>query len=439
MTAFDPTHLSDVIAGRDRLVWFSAGLHDDHLAGPADVYLTTADGEVIPGWRIEPVPVDAGGRRFRRFRHPDGWLLLTDAEDPGSIFVPSTVDLHTVEGAAVRYSLSVESGGTPGPGEAYELEKAAGRGTYRLFHGWQADRVSQALSLWCEVFLGTEVSFTSRPPTAEEVAMIPRPGDAPHEDASDSTPLGQDEEIAEILAGYDDVFWFQADLTWPDREDAEAFRDRIDVRMRDEGVDTWLLAIEPLDGTPGSSRVLPDGGQVVLDPADPTVVRLEFDRTVLAVSVQETGFEPAGVAVPLGSAPGTDQWDELRRVRTEHGGSVVIHAPAWSEARVALALREWARAWTGLEPRFVYDFDDPIPQAAIDANNALEDSAPAARSIRTSTRQTCSHTDDPRSPYEVPIPCGLPATAYFLDEGEPVLVCDEHSPSGVKLTTLLRA
>ncbi|HSJ26894.1 MAG TPA: hypothetical protein VLB67_01700 [Acidimicrobiia bacterium] len=438
MTAFDPAALIDVIGGRDRIHWFSPGWHDGSLAGPTDLYLTTTDGEVTWGWRIEPVPVDTGERRFRRFRHPDGWIVLTDAADPRSIFIPSTIDLHTVEGASLLYSTPVESGAAPGPGEAYELEKAAAGGTYRLYHGWPADRVSEGLALWCEVFLGAEVSFESRAPTGDEETAIDRIDDT-EEVVDDPIPLGPDEEVAEILAGYDDVFWFQADLTWPDRDDAEAFRDRIDVRLRDEGVDTWLLAIEPLDGSPGSARVLSDGGVMVLDPADPTVMRLGFDRTVLAVSVQETGFEPAGVAVVIGSAPGTDQWDELRRVRTEHEGSVVIHAPAWSETRVSLALGEWCRAWTGLDPRFVYDFDDPIPQAAIDANNALEDAAPAARSIRTSTRQTCGHTDDPQSPHEVPIPCGLPATAYYLDDGEPVLVCDEHSPSGVKLTTLLRA
>jgi hypothetical protein len=440
---FDPTYIADVIAGRTQVEWFTPSLQtDEFVTGPADIYVKTADGTVTWGWSVEPIPVDPAGRRFRRFRHPDGWAMLTDSDDPETVFLPTATELHTVtdQSGAILHSLATEAGSAPGSGDAYSLQKAADAGgSYKLSVGWQFESVSQALAMWCEVFLSSSVAFTGRVPTPEELSAIDSLSEQPEALASDDLqPLGYDDELVALLEGYDDVFWFQADLSWPDRDDNEAFRDRVDVRIRDaEGIDTWLLSVEPLDTTAG--RTLEDGGLLGLDADDPSVVKLEWDQMVLAVSVQQTGFEPAGVAVPLGVGPGTEQWEELRRVRSEHPDSVIIHAPAWSETRISLALTEWASAWAGVAPRFVYDFDDPVSQAAIEANNLLESAALPARSIRTSTRQVCMHTDDVISPYEDPLPCGLPATAYYRADDEMVLVCDTHSPAGVKLTTLLRA
>lgn len=444
MTAFDPTFLKGIVEGRAEVGWLTdAVVFDDHLTGPADIYLRAPDGTVTWGWRLAPVPVDPGDRRFRRFRHPEGWVLLTDTDDPESMFVIPGTDIHEVTDADGSFVLAVATapGTAPGTGDAYSLHKATmADHQYRIAPGWPLDQVSEALTLWASAFLGLDdVSFAHNPATEADLAALPAPT-APQPDPDEDTdPLGHDEEVAAILGDYDDIFWFQSDLTWPDTDDDEAFRDRVDVRLRDEGFDTWLLSVEPLDDRPGSRRTLPDGGVMLLDPDDPSSIRLEFDRLVLAVSVQATGFEPAGVAVALGGAPGTDQWDELRRVQGEHEGSILIHAPAWSERRVAQALTEWASAWTGLEPRFIYDFDDPVSQAAIDANNRLENAAPASRSIRTATRQVCGHTEPAQVPFEDPLPCGRPATAYYLEDDTPVLVCPDHEPPGVKTTTLLRA
>jgi hypothetical protein len=443
MSAFDPSYLLEVIADRDEIEWFSPGFRrEGFLAGPADVYLRTAEGVVTWGWSVEPVPVDAAGRLFRRFRHPEGWVMLTDADDPESILIHATAELHVVAepDGEIRTTVAVDAGSSPSAGDAYTLQKAADDGAeYRLEPGWPTGAVSSALSLWCESFLEQEVAFVAREATPEESDAIAALVGEPEEIVTDADPLGHDEEVAAMIEGYDDIFWFQPDLTWPDAEDAEAFRDRVDVRLRDEGVDTWLLSVQPIDDAPGSIRLLPDGAEMVLDPSDPTIIRLAWDRLVLAVSVQETGFEPAGVAVPLGKAPATDQWEELRRVQGEHEGSLIIHAPAWSESRVSQALSEWATAWTGLSPRYVYDFDDPVPQAAIEANNLLEQAVPAPRSIRTATRQLCGHTDPVVARHEEPFPCGLPAIAYYREGDAMVLVCDAHAPPGVKLTTLLRA
>jgi hypothetical protein len=443
MTAFDPTYLRDVIGGRHEVDWFSpAPQNDPFLAGPAEVYLTTEAGTVTWGWSVEPVPVDAAGRNFRRFRHSDGWTMLTDADDPETVFLVSTVELHTVTDSndETVHALGVEAGEVPSSGDAYALQKGAENGRYRIDHAWLKSAVSAALTLWCQIFLERDTTLVERSPTAAERTAIAELTGEVDEVVPDTTPLGHDEEVASIIEGYDDIFWFQADLTWPDRDDYEAFRDRVDVRLRDpEGTDTWLLSVEPLDATPGSHRLAEDGAEMVLDPDDPSVIRLEWDRIVLAVSVQETGFEPAGVAVPLGVAPGTDQWEELRRVRAAHTQSVVIHAPAWSEGRVSAALTEWASAWTGSSRRFLYDFDDPVGQSAIEANNMLENAPPVVRSVRTATREVCRHTDAVISPYEDPLPCGLPATAYYRDGDDLIVVCDAHAPAGVKLTTLLRA
>lgn len=443
MSAFDPTYLLEVIADRPAVEWFSPATQTEgFLTGPADIYLRTADGVVTWGWSIEPVPVDPRGRSFRRFRHPDGWAMLTDADDPESMLLAATAELHVAtagNGRAV-HAVAVDTGAVPSAGDAYSLQKATdGAGEYRLEQAWPLGRVSEALALWCEAFLETSVMFTARRPSEEDLEAIAILVEEPDDEITDADPLGHDEEVAAIIEGYEDIFWFQADLTWPDRDDNEAFRDRIDVRIREEGRDTWLLSIESIDDSPGSVRALDDGGTMVLDPDDPNTIRLEWDRIVLAVSLQNTGFEPAGVAVPIGTAPGTDQWEELRRVQAEHPDSIVIHAPAWSETRVSLALTEWATAWTGLAPRFVYDFDDPVSQAAIEANNALEHAAPAAGSVRTATRQLCAHTAQVIAQHEEPLPCGLPATAYYRDGDTMILVCDSHAPPGVKLTTLLRA
>jgi hypothetical protein len=430
---FDADHLIDALAGREEIEWFALAPQDDRfLAAPTDVYLRSDDGTVTWGWRVEPLPVDPAGRRFRRFRHPDGWAMLTDADDPQTIFLAAAAELHTVTdvAGAVIHALAVEPGAVPGSGDAYTLQKAADGDVtrYRLDHALAADTVRAALSLWCEVFAGIHVDTRIRRATYEESTTISQLTESEEVEDEEWPEFDVDEDVTELLTGLDDVFWFQGDLSWPDQDDVEAFRDRVDVRMREsDGTDTWLVSVEPRDGHTGAVGRLSDGGIAALDPDDPGVIRLEWDRMVLAVSLQETGFEPAGVAVALGSAPTTEQWEELRRVRGEHEGSVVIHAPAWSEGRVAAALEEWAEVWSGLRPRFLYDFDDPVSQAAIDANNLLEQAAPTARSIRTATRQTCQHTDEVTAPYEEPLPCGLPATAYYRDDDGMVLVCDSHA------------
>lgn len=434
----DVDYIREVIGDRDAIEWFTdAREGEDTIAGPADVWLVTEDGSVTWGWTIAPIPVEVAGRRFRRFRHPDGWAVLVDADEPEQVHADTPLTLHTAGDVAV----TVPTGSPPGAGDAYTLAKASSQTAgYDIRPGWTTDRVSEVLALWIEAYLGETVDVRHRAATQGEAAEMARLAGEVEEPQLDEGPMGFDDELADLVGGVDDVFWFQGDLTWPDLDEAEAFRDRVDVRMRHaEGGDSWLASIEPIDDRGGSARRLPDGGLVVLDPDDPTSIRLEWDRRIIAISRQTTGFEPAGNAAPLDRAPSTEQWEELRRVLSEHDDCMLIEAPAWSEGRVAAALSEWASAWTGADVRFVYDFDDPVVQAAIAANDALAEAEPPPPSIRTGTVQRCAHTDEPISPLEEPIPCGARATAYYSEGDAMVMVCNEHTPAGVKTTTLLRA
>lgn len=434
----DLDYIREVIGDRTRIEWFTDARHGSgNLAGPANLWLLTSEGTVTWGWNIAPIPVDPGERRFRRFRHADGWAILTDSDEPEQIHADTPVTLHTVGNVAV----AVPAGTAPGAGDAYTMTKASTESAdYSMDPAWPIERVSAALSLWIAAQLGLEVEADHREATDEELAAMAELVGVGGEPDIDGDPLGFDDEIADLVGSLDEVFWFQADLTWPDPAEAEAFRDRIDVRMRHaEGGDSWLASIEPLDDRPGSVRRLVDGGLALLDPDDPTSIRLEWDRRIVAVSRQTTGFEPAGNAAPLSEAPTTEQWEELRRVLSEHDDCVLIEAPAWSEGRVAAALSEWAMAWAGAETEFIYDFEDPAVQGAIEANDLLADTEPPPISIRTGTVQRCGHADEPISPLEEPIACGARATAYYSEGDGMVMVCDDHVPEGVRTTTLLRA
>lgn len=445
----DFSYLASVLDDRKVVEWFTdAPAAGDAVAGPLDVYLRTTEGDVTWGWAIEPFPLDTGGRAFRRLRRPEAdWILLVDAEEPELVSLDSSVDVHVVRtDDRTTAAVALPSGAVPDLGDAIDLARATREpgATYLLTQGWRPAAVSDALSLWTAAFLDREIEFTAVSPSPDDLdAVAALIGDAP-DDGPEVTdePVGYDDEIDDIIGGWEAVAWIQGDLTWPDVDDHEAFRDRIDVRFRDEdGTPTWLVAVEPPD--PADEALvwweLDDGGVVGLDPADAGRVALPHDRLVLALSVPDTGFEPAGVSVPLGTAPSSEQWDELRRVSGEHETAVLIHAPAWSEQRVSAALTAWALAWTGQEIEFAYDFDDEIPQATIEANNALADAPPPQRTIRTDRPSFCMYVAPPVSPLEDPLPCGRPGTHYFAEGDQVVVVCEEHIPPDRTVSALLRA
>src|SRR5690606_14810248 len=148
-----------------------------------------------------------------------------------------------------RAAVAVEAGAAPSPGDAYTLQKTSDESAeYRLEPAWPVATVSAALGVWCEAYLEREIEFTFRAPTSAEVDAIAELVGAPEDPEIDTEPLGHDAEVAALVEGYEVIFWFQPDLTWPDRDDDEAFRDRVDVRIRAEGVDTWLLSVEPIHG-----------------------------------------------------------------------------------------------------------------------------------------------------------------------------------------------
>jgi hypothetical protein len=438
-------YLDEVIGGRDRIEWFTdAPTADDAVAGPADVYLRTESGDVTWGWAIEPVPLDPGERTFRRLRHPDGWAFLVDADDPELIAVDAPLDVHTVAGGPTGVAVVLSHGSVPDMGSALDLARASHQAPgarYTLSPGWPLDHVSDALGVWIAAMLGREVEVVHR--DADESDLESIRGLTAGVDSGIETsnePPGFDEEILELLEPWESLVWFQSDLSWPDEAGRAAFRDRVDVRARDEsGAVNWLAVIEPPSGDedlvwwPG-----PDGSPVGFDPFDPSRIILGFDRVVLAVSRQSDGYEPSGVAVPVGQAPSTEQWASLRAAL--HDDAILTYAPAWGEDAVSDALSVWAEAWSGLDLEFEYDFEDPAVAAVQDANDALAETPPLAPSIRTATASRCAHRAEPSGPFEDPLPCGRRATHYFTDAGgDIVAVCEEHVPPGVKATALLRA
>lgn len=441
-------YLAEVIGGRDRIEWFTdAPTADDAVAGPVDVYMRTEAGDVTWGWTVEPVPLDPGDRTFRRLRHPDGWAFLVDEADPELIAVDAPFDVHTVTGGPTDVGVVLPRGSVPGVGPALDLARASREtpeARYSLDPGWPPSLVSDALAVWVAAVLGRDVTVEHVPADEEAVGSIRRlTAETGSDPESSEEPPGFDEEILELLEPWESLVWFQSDLSWPDPDGRAAFRDRVDVRARDEdGVVNWLAVIEP--PTEADEELVwwtaADGSPVGFDPFDPSRIVLPFDRLVLAVSRQSDGYEPLGVAVPIASAPSTEQWSALRAAIAEHEDATLTHAPAWSEESVSDALSLWAEAWAGLELEFEYDFEDPAVATVRQANEALAETPPLAPSIRTATDSRCAFRAEPSGPFDDPLPCGRRATHYFTDDdGEIVAVCERHVPPGVKATALLRA
>ena len=438
-------YLRSVIGGRSEVEWFTDSITgSDLVASPMDIFVRTTDGAVTWGWSVQPIPVDPGLRSFRRFRSNDGLVILTDADDPEILFIPHTVELHSISlGRQADFSAGLPSSTVPPASVAFDLERAArsSEGGYSIDPAFPHATISAALELWAASLLEEDVTFS----------WSPLSDDAEHEideltggDEADEGFDGFDAEIADILSDFESVAWFQADLTWPDSDNVEAFRDRIDVRFRSpsEGL-VYLATIGPLGSGDDPWITTTDGGGLMsLDRSDPTVIGLAPDRLVIALSRPSDGYEPAGIAAPWGVPPATEEWAELRTFAGQYPNAVMVTAPGWSEDRVADALTTWARYWGEVDVEFGYDYDDPIPQATIEANEALAEAESVSNEfVRTATQNRCVHTDAGTAPNEVPFPCGRPAAFYYTpgDSTEGVvLVCEEHVPRNVNASPLLK-
>lgn len=438
-------YLRSVIDGRTDVEWFTDSITgSDLVTSPMDVFVRTTDGAVTWGWSIQPIPVDPGLRRFRRFRSEEGLVILSDADEPEILFIPHTVELHSIsQGGQAGFSVGLQSSTVPAASIAFDLEKAARslEGQYSIDPAFPHETISAALRLWAASLLEEDVAFTWVPLSDAAEEEI---GELTGGETSDDGFEGFDAEIADILSGFESIAWFQADLTWPDSDNVEAFRDQIDVRFRSpsEGL-VYLASIGPLgSGTDPWITSTKGGGLMSLDRSDPTVVGLAPDRLVVALSRPADGYEPAGIATPWGTPPATEEWAELRNFAGQYPDTVMIYAPGWSEHRVADALITWARHWSDADVEFGYDYEDPIPQATIEANETLADAAPASNEfVRTATQNRCVHTDSGTSPNEVPFPCGRAATHYYTPGGTTegvVLVCDDHVPRDVSASPLLK-
>lgn len=431
-------YLRQAIGDQTDIDWYcTAPRGPSCIAVPADIYFRTSAGELTWGWSVDaPRPEE---RRLRRLRHPDGWPLLFDADDPEMVILVPDIELHVVStGDAVHASVEQSTGGIPDYTDALTLAGAAKSNeaaSYQLLPAISFDRISAALEMWAASLAEVKISFSMAEPGPEERSAITELAGSQVRDVAATSNVGFDDETAELLAGFATMPWFQRDLSWPDRDDREAFRDRIDIQVRDEdGTPHWITTVEPPG--PGIIWVEGDGLQVGLYPDDPTRLALDHDRLVLALSREADGFEPAGLAVE--GAPGSDQWEELRTASSEYEGTSLISALAWSEDAVSRALAVWASEWTDIEIEFVYDFNDPVPQAAIEANNALDEGPASGSPLRTGTTTRCTHQTEPELPFEDPLPCGRPATHYYQDGERVVVVCGEHIPPGRPTTVLMR-
>ncbi len=438
-------YLRSVIGGRAELEWFTDSVTGSHLvASPMDVFVRTTDGAVTWGWSVRPIPVDPGLRTFRRFRSADGLVILTDADDPEILFIPHTVELHSIShGRQAEYSAGLASGTVPSASVAFDLEKAArsSQGSYSIDPAFPHETISAALGLWTASLLEEEVAFSWSPLSEDAEREIE---ELTGGDEADEGFEGFDAEIADILSDFESIAWFQSDLTWPDRDNVEAFRDHVDVRFRSpaEGL-VYLASIAPLGSGEDPWITTTDGGGLMsLDRSDPTVVGLAPDRLVIALSRPSDGYEPAGIAAAWGTPPAAEEWAELRTFAAQYPDAVMVFAPGWSEDRIADALTTWARQWADVDVEFGYDYEDPIPQATIEANEALAEAESVSNEfVRTATQNRCVHTDAGTAPNEVPFPCGRPAAFYFTpgDSSEGVvLVCEEHVPRGVNASPLLK-
>lgn len=438
-------YLRSVIGGRTEVEWFTDSVTgSDLVASPMDVFVRTTDGAVTWGWSVQPIPVDPGLRSFRRFRSAESLVILTDAAEPEILFIPHTVELHSIShGRQADFSAGLPSSTVPSASVAFDLEKAArsSEGRYSIDPAFPHETISAALELWTASMLEEDVTFSWSPLSQDEEREIDELTGG--EDVDEGFE-GFDAEIADILSDFESIAWFQADLTWPDADNTEAFRDHVDVRFRSpsEGL-VYLASIGPLGSGDDPWVTTTDGGGLMsLDRSDPTVIGLAPDRLVIALSRPADGYEPAGIATPWGVPPATEEWAELRTFATQYPNAVMVSAPGWSEGRVADALTTWARYWSDLDVEFAYDYDDPIPQATIEANEALaEAEAVSNEFVRTATQNRCVHTDSGTAPNEVPFPCGRTAAFYYTpgDSSEGVvLVCEEHVPRDVSASPLLK-
>lgn len=438
-------YLRSVIGDRTRIEWFTDSITGaDLVTSPLDVFVRTTEGAVTWGWSVHPIPIDTGGRQFRRFRSADDLVIVVDADEPESIFLPHTTELHSIsDGRRATFAIGVAAGSIPPPDAGFDLEKAARMGgAYSIDPAQQHGSVSKALELWVSSLIEATVSFewTTLTQTDEsEIDDLSAGASEPEEDFA-----GFDAEIADILAPFDSIAWFQGDLTWPDQDNIESFRDHIDVRFRSPTDGLVYLASIGTFGFGADPWITTTGGGALLnfDRGDATRIGLAPDRLVLALSRQEDGYEPAGVATPWGIPPSTEEWAELRTFHESHPESLLIHAPGWSEHRVAEALTVWAARWGDAETEFGYDYSDPIPQATISANEDLADNPTSGnRFVRTDSLNRCGFTARGSAPNEEPFPCGRPATHYFSPGGSSdgvVLVCERHIPSDVSTSPLLK-
>lgn len=243
-------YIGSVLGDRTGVTWFTDSLvGSDAVAGPLDVFLQTTDGAVTWGWSVSPIPIDLAGRTFRRFRTTADWALLIDGNEPELLYLNHGLDLHAVSSEnGTEFAAIVATGLIPDSATAFDLEKATREHTsgFSISPAYPTDAVSRALELWCASLLQREITFEWAPleaSAADAIAELTGADSLPDGDE----PVGFDQEIADLVGGFASIAWLQPDLTWPDADNVEAFRDHVDVRFRvpEQGI-VYLASVVPL-------------------------------------------------------------------------------------------------------------------------------------------------------------------------------------------------
>ncbi len=442
-------YVAEVIGSDPDLTWFTdAPASIDDISGVAafsdalDVYTGIAPESVTWLWSVAPITIDqllGATEGLRALRHPAGWTLLIDGDDPAFLWVEPDADIYR----SGQRTVVTDSGTVPRSGVIGRL----GESPFDVRAGVTSSRISAALALWVRALLDAELEVNHAPVDRVLREAIGRLASAISEDDESTQPTvvgdeeldGLLEDAREIIGERQSAWWVQTELTWPDQDGEPCFPGSIQVHVREsDGALSWLAELVPSDPQSGESEVVRlecDGWDIEVALDDPYVIRVPYDRLVFSVGRASDSFEAAGFGVALGSPPAVAVWDSLRAATAELEGGVAQRTPGWSEERVSESLAAWFLAGTGRQVEFWYDPDDPVSRQGEIANR---DRADAVVRPSTSVDRRCMYVRPDALPFEIGARCASPQQFHFRSGDDVVFVCDQHVPDGVSVTPVMQ-
>jgi hypothetical protein len=444
-------YVAEVLGSDRELSWITdAARRVDDVTGAEafpstiDVYAGVEASSVTWMWSVAPVTADqlfGTTDGLRALRHPDGWLVLIDADDPAFIWVEPDADVYRSGSRTVI----VDGGSIPRPGVVGRLSEEP----FDVESGLTPSRISAALGLWIEALLGAEVRMAASPIDESQRAAIARLASSvdPGEEPAGARVVGE-EALGGILADADDivgarqsVWWVQTELTWPDESGEPCFPGSIQIHVREsDGALAWLAEMVPLEGAvddldrPELATIDCDGWTIAVPVDDPYVIHVPFDRQLFTVGRASDAYEALGIGVVLGVPPTADVWDRLRVAVNDLEGGVVHRAPGWSEERVSESLAAWLAAGSDRTVEFWYDPDDPVSRQGEIANRDRADAEPRT----AATGRRCMFVRPDSLEHEVGARCANPQQFHYRMGEDVVFVCDRHVPDGVAVTPVMQ-